>query len=249
MSVIYQPRGRAGEYAKWACNIYRGCSHRCAYCYAPQVIKMDREEFHANPKVRKNFFSQLERSASKHSYLAGIAPVLLCFTSDPYQPLAGESFATRHTIQKMHDHDINVTILTKGGRRSEADFDILGPGDVYATTLTIWDYNWQDWEPNAASPSERIAALEEAKKLGLETWVSFEPVIRPSHTLTLLNDVGYLIDHCKVGPLNYASRLPDYLREQIPPDIDWAAFARLFQERCDRFNVPVYFKEDLRKLL
>ena len=31
--IIYQPAGRAQEYAKWAANFYNGCSGRCTYCY------------------------------------------------------------------------------------------------------------------------------------------------------------------------------------------------------------------------
>ena len=32
-ALIYQPQGAAGEYAKWAINLYHGCSNRCTYCY------------------------------------------------------------------------------------------------------------------------------------------------------------------------------------------------------------------------
>lgn len=32
-ALIYQPRGAAGEYAKWAINLYHGCSNGCTYCY------------------------------------------------------------------------------------------------------------------------------------------------------------------------------------------------------------------------
>lgn len=31
--MIYQPQGAAGEYAKWAINLYHGCSNGCIYCY------------------------------------------------------------------------------------------------------------------------------------------------------------------------------------------------------------------------
>lgn len=31
-SIIYAPKGQAGEYAKLATNPYRGCGHACAYC-------------------------------------------------------------------------------------------------------------------------------------------------------------------------------------------------------------------------
>lgn len=32
-ALIYQPQGAAGEYAKWAINLYNGCSNGCTYCY------------------------------------------------------------------------------------------------------------------------------------------------------------------------------------------------------------------------
>lgn len=32
-ALIYQPQGAAGEYAKWAINLYHGCSNCCTYCY------------------------------------------------------------------------------------------------------------------------------------------------------------------------------------------------------------------------
>lgn len=32
-ALIYQPQGAAGEYAKWAINLYNGCYNGCTYCY------------------------------------------------------------------------------------------------------------------------------------------------------------------------------------------------------------------------
>lgn len=32
-TLIYQPKGAAGEYAKWAVNLHNGCTHGCTYCY------------------------------------------------------------------------------------------------------------------------------------------------------------------------------------------------------------------------
>jgi hypothetical protein len=31
--AIYQPSGKAAEYAGYACNFYVGCSCGCTYCY------------------------------------------------------------------------------------------------------------------------------------------------------------------------------------------------------------------------
>lgn len=64
MSVIYEPRGRAREYAPLACNVYSGCDHGCKYCYAPAVIRKSRQDFLIS-KTRNRFFAQLERDAKK----------------------------------------------------------------------------------------------------------------------------------------------------------------------------------------
>ena len=44
-SIIYAPAGQAGEYSALAANPYRGCGHKCAYCYVPNVLRMSRTEF------------------------------------------------------------------------------------------------------------------------------------------------------------------------------------------------------------
>lgn len=35
MHIIYKTTGRAREYSELAVNLYQGCAHACAYCYAP----------------------------------------------------------------------------------------------------------------------------------------------------------------------------------------------------------------------
>ena len=44
-SVIYEPKGKAGEYSKLAANIYNGCGHGCEYCFAPAFLRTARETF------------------------------------------------------------------------------------------------------------------------------------------------------------------------------------------------------------
>ncbi len=41
LSVVYEPRGRAREYSPLALNLYRGCSSRCVYCYASDVLHVN----------------------------------------------------------------------------------------------------------------------------------------------------------------------------------------------------------------
>ena len=68
-NYIYAPRGQAGEYAPLAANPYRGCGHRCVYCYVPKVIKMSRGDFDAGATPRKNFLVKLRKDAAKYKAL------------------------------------------------------------------------------------------------------------------------------------------------------------------------------------
>ena len=47
MKPIYEPKGAAKEYGDYAINIYTGCPHGCFYCFAPSVLRRDREAFHS----------------------------------------------------------------------------------------------------------------------------------------------------------------------------------------------------------
>lgn len=40
MRIIYEPKGRAREYANLAANLYSGCIHGCVYCYVPQFLHL-----------------------------------------------------------------------------------------------------------------------------------------------------------------------------------------------------------------
>lgn len=260
MSVIYQPAGRAHEYAEWACNIYGGCGHGCHYCYVPTMPWFDEEKF-AYPEPRKDtFFKELEKDAVK---LAGLRErVLLCFTCDPYQPLEGELQHTRRTIEILQAHDIRVQILTKGGTRALSDLRLLAVGDnAYAATLTYLSNEMSTrWEPGAALPANRIAALQRFHGEGVETWVSLEPVLNPAVALDIIGATHEFVDYFKVGKLNYSGKLPPRLRSQVA-DIDWGRFAgdvvNLLEdydyERCyqphDISQGQFYIKNDLAKFL
>lgn len=54
MKPIYEPKGAAKEYGDYAINIYTGCPHRCYYCFAPNVLRKDREQFHTCIEPRKD---------------------------------------------------------------------------------------------------------------------------------------------------------------------------------------------------
>lgn len=240
MKAIYRPRGKAGEYASLACNLYSGCSHGCLYCYAPDTVYRDREEFHREAAVRPRdgVLRQLEKDVA--AWRGEQEPVFLSFTSDPYQPADRKLRLTRTAIKILHAGGFPVVLLSKAGWAMERDFDLLGPGDWVGATLTFPDGArscW--WEPNAASPEERMAVLEEAKARGLATWVSLEPVIDPEATLEIIDRTPF-VDHYKVGPLDYRPEAEE---------VDWRSFALAVEEKLEASGKSFYLKKALRRWL
>lgn len=238
MSIIYEPKGRAREYSALAANLYRGCSHGCRYCYVPTITYQTPEEFHSNPTPRTNILEQLKKDTTKFT---GRGPVLLCFTCDPYQPIEERYGITRAAIQILHSADIPVTILTKGGRRAERDFSLLGPRDSVGASLTfINKHDSLEWEPYAALPQERIDMLKHAKEQGLRTWASIEPVIDPEQSLALIRETAQFVDIFKVGKLNH---------HPLAEKIDWRDFGLKAVKLLRELNKPFYIKRDLRAYL
>lgn len=238
---IYIPRGRAREYAPLALNLYAGCPHGCRYCYAPDVVRRDRVEFHELAYTRPGILDTLARDLKSERELTMDHPVLLCFTSDPYHP--GDTSATREAIIALHAYGHPVHILTKGGLRAGRDFDLLGVllQDALAATLTFTSSrDSQKWEPLAAPPEERLAMLERAHDRGITTWASLEPVIDPPQSLELIKFAAPFTDLFKVGTWNHDAQART---------IDWANFGRRAIGDLEALGKPYYIKRDLYERL
>jgi DNA repair photolyase len=235
MQAIYTPTGKALEYCERAVNLYRGCEHRCRYCYAPNALHMPREEF-ARPQPRPGILDAVRKDAPKHTG----REVLMCFTCDPYQPSANGT--TREAILALQAAGCRVTILTKGGERSAPDLEILRPGlDKYGATLTFADPAQSlEWEPGAAPPEERIAVLRRAKARGISTWASLEPVIDPEQSLALIERTAGIVDKYKLGKWNHDARAKA---------IDWRDYAAKAVALIKKIGADYMVKVDLAAYL
>lgn len=239
MKIIYEPKGRAREYAHLAANLYKGCGHGCKYCYAPGVLRETRETFHSGVWLRDKGLCEFEWDCQK---LAGTKNrVLLCFTCDPYPRHISDASHTRKAIRILKQYRIPFTVLTKGGTRAVGDFDLYGPEDMFGVSMTFLDEKRSfEWEPHAASPQNRIAALEAAKQRGIRTWISLEPVIDPNQTIDIIRTTFPVCGHYRIGKLNHG---------QPPRPIDWRQFALMAIAECEFHGVPYYVKADLAQFL
>jgi DNA repair photolyase len=168
-NYIYAPRGQAGEYAPLAANPYRGCGHRCLYCYVPNVIKMSRGDFDAGATPRKNFLVKLRKDATKYKALGIREQVMFSFTTDVYNPF--DTSITRPAIEIIIEHGLAFCVLTKAGMRAWCDHDLYRPDrDAFASTLTSLDERFsRKWERNAAP---RLTGL---KRFAGSTNAEFSP--------------------------------------------------------------------------
>jgi DNA repair photolyase len=239
-SHIYAPKGQAGEYAKLAANPYRGCGHKCLYCYVPNVLRMSREEFDAGAVPREHFISNLCKDAAKYQALGITEQVMLSFTTDPYHP--GDTQLTRLTLKVLRDYGLAFCTLTKGGTRALRDIDLFRPDrDAFASTLTTLDdsVSWK-WERDAALPSNRIATLERFHQLGIYTWVSLEPVFDTEATLEIIRRTHPFVDLFKIGRINYST---------LTKRIDWREFTERVLEVLAETGAGYYVKQDLQPYL
>jgi DNA repair photolyase len=240
LKVIYEPKGRAKEYSNLALNIYNGCSFGCKYCFAPLIMKRDREHFRTEIKERDRFLEKVELDCIK---LEGTKDrVLLCFTCDPYNDLDLITETTSKVLQLFEKYNINFQILTKGGSRAERDFEWYKEGDAFAATLTFADETKSiEWEPGAATPNNRMKTLKKAHDVGIETWVSLEPVMDPVESLKIIELTHEYVDLYKVGKLNH--------NDEIADKIDWKKFANDAIALLEKYGKKYYIKDDLKKYL
>ncbi len=244
MGIIYEPRGKAREYAKLAANLYAGCDHGCDYCFGPQALRKNKKDFHAYNKPKKDALTRLAKDAEKLGKAGEDREILLSFITDPYQTIESEENITRQAIEILIKNNLRFTVLTKGGIRAARDFDLLRKYKKASFGSTICFTKQDDadkWEPNAPTIDMRIAAIKAAHSMGIKTWISLEPVIDTEQALKLIQTLHPVVDHWKIGKINY--------HPEIESKVDWIKFredVKLLFKSLDITNY--YLKKSLTGL-
>lgn len=238
MNLIYEPKGAAGEYAKYAVNFYNGCSNRCAYCYnrkgvAAKVLGQD------VPVLKKAILDEWEKARKAGSDMSAgdVAYNMFCkdievcgdelrkhelffnFVSDPM--LDETHVLNGLCIEQCIKEGIPVRVLTKAGNiTSEEVWWILhcsgADGEDVRKYLTVGFTltGCDELEPGADSNMERIRAMKSIHSVGIRTWASIEPVIDLKKSARMILDSLPYCDEYRIGLLsgkkNYT---PDEVKE------------------------------------
>lgn len=245
MRIVYEPRGRAKEYADLACNLYIGCTHGCKYCFAPACMHSTPEKWKSGVYVRQRALELFGRDAADMQRNGDERAILFSFLSDPYQPLEAEEHITHRALEIVRAHGLKSKILTKGRAvLVSADFGLMQSAgtELGITVSFVDDKTRKKWEPAAAPVEERLALLEQAHAAGIRTWVSLEPVIDPTQALAVIRAALPYVDFWKVGKLNHM--------KEVERKIDWPRFRQdvlsLFAGAGKRESADYYIKQDLR---
>ena len=225
MKPIYEPKGKAKEYGDYAINIYTGCPHGCYYCFAPNVLHRQRNEFHSHIEPRKDIVKEVAKQLERENITEKL--IHLCFTCDPY-PTGYDSTPTREIIKLLKESGNHVQILTKSA--CSRDFDLLDSGDWYGQTYD------GGFRVGGYIPFLMLPILKKAHDQGIHTWVSFEPVLNEDAVLAAIEETAGYVDKIKIGKLNY-----------WPSDIKWADFGRRAEELCRELGINYYIKDSLRE--
>ena len=239
MPAIYEPSGKAREYAELACNLYTGCLHKCKYCYCPLIMRKTLDEWAESPKARTRILEQLENDAKKN--IGCLKNILFCFMSDPYQDEEA-MFITRKALLILEKYKFkNVNILTKAGFRAINDFDILKRNNwKFGSTIIFRSESLRKhWETNAPSIESRYEAIKEAKLQNIYNWVSIEPLIDYNEALNVIYDLKDFVDFWKIGKLNHF--------KNIENNFDYKNFYKDVNNILN--NKKVYWKIDFLKEL
>ena len=242
LKVIYEPKGKAREYAELAINLFNGCRNECEYCYAPSIMHTNAENFHSKIEPRKNIINKIEHDAA---ILSGDSrEIFLCFTCDPYS--YGSEFYTTTTeaLEILLDYGLNINILSKGGNRTLRDFDLLvshkNQVRIGASLVFIDDAYSFNYETFAAPTSERCEVLHKYYKFGIKTWASLEPIWSADNTCKIIELTHSYIDTYKIGKLNYHPHAAE---------IDWYKTIPKIVETCKSNKVDYTIKNETVKYI
>lgn len=151
---------------------YRGCEHRCSYCYALNRAETDwSKEVLVDPEIG----SQLEGE------LRGLQPqtIYLGWNSDPYQPLEAACGQTRQVLELLARRGFSVCLLTKSDliARDAALIARMPASSAGISIAFASEATRRLFEAAAPANERRIAALKALREAGIRTYALICPVM------------------------------------------------------------------------
>lgn len=165
----------------WDLNIYRGCAHRCQYCFALYSHQyMESDDFYGDIFVKTNIAERLERQLKSRSWDRQV--INLGGVTDNYQP-AEEQYRIMPELLKLLIRFENPAIISTKSDLILRDYDLIDQlsrvayVNIAATVTTMDEDIRSVLEPGGVSSSRRFQVLKEFRKTNASTGVHMMPII------------------------------------------------------------------------
>ena len=240
MSAIYQPKGKAGEYAKYAVNFYVGCSNDCDYCYCKRGLLGK-----PTPTLKKCFdghspYGVFVRELHEHIVPLRKHGLFFSFTTDPLLPETQD--LTNAAVLYAVSQGVPCKILTK-----RADFKVLESFYsfqhliAYGFTLTGCD----ELERNANTNAERIERMADLHRRGFKTFASIEPIINLNDSCEMIRRTLGFCDLYKIGLLTgHKSYTKDNVKDFVA-EVNMLIFNHSYSFPDSKPHIMVYWKDSV----
>src|SRR5581483_6072610 len=168
----------------YSVNVYRGCEHGCAYCYARpthEYLGMNAGiDFESKIMVKFDAPELLREAFEKQSWQPQF--VMMSGNTDCYQPAEKGFGITRRMLEVFLEYRNPVGIITKNALIAR-DLDLLSEMAKWEIvsvffSITTLDRNLaRKLEPRTSTPERRLEALRLLSEAGIPTGVMIGPVI------------------------------------------------------------------------
>ena len=164
-------------------NPYRGCEHGCIYCYARpghEYLGLSAGlDFETQIFVKEDAPALLRRALENPRWTPQV--IALSGVTDPYQPVERRLLLTRRCLEVLAAFRNPVGLITKSGLVAR-DIDVLQELARYqavSVTLSVTTLDPElarRWEPRAAQPRARLAAIRSLARAGIPVGVNVAPI-------------------------------------------------------------------------
>ena len=177
----------------YSLNPYVGCQHNCSYCYAPNVLKIDRNKWGNNIGIKLNIPMILSKEIKKKR----IGTIGISTVTDPYQPIEKKYKLTIYCLEQLKKYDFPIHIQTKSSIINR-DFDIISKiskVDIMISISSLNDDERKIFEPFSSSIKDRLEILSIFSEIGIRTSVFLGPILPTIKDEELIKIVDIFIDN------------------------------------------------------
>jgi DNA repair photolyase len=169
---------------RYTINAYRGCTHRCPYCFARpthEYLNLNAgEDFERRIVVKVNAVERVRAEVAAKRWAGEL--IAMGTNTDPYQRCEGKYRLTRGIVEVLGEARNPFSILTKSTLILR-DLDVLA--DAASRTRvqtafsvgTVDDEVWKMSEPGTPHPRRRLEALVRLREAGVPTSVLAAPIL------------------------------------------------------------------------